>query len=146
MSSLAEQIAETVRVALTGTIAAVGSRVYRARQDVISREECPAIAIHLLNESAEPATLDDEVDECVLDLSVTVHVIGGSDAWETVADQIAVAIHPLVRAAVYPGNAAKPRKVNDQWEAVSGDGSPGERSLQYQFIYHRSASALDVSA
>jgi len=147
MSSLAEQIAETVRVALTGTIAAVGSRVYRARQDVISREECPAIVIELSGENTDNAESDGEVEGNVLTLSVAIHVAPGTGTvWETAADEIVVAAHALIRAASYPGAANPPQRQGRTWDAVSGDGEPGVCIVTYGFEYWSSATDLSTSA
>jgi len=147
MSSLAEQIAEVVRVALHNTIPAVGTRVYRARQDAIDRTECPAIVIESGNENTDNAEADGEVEANVLSLSVAIHVAPGTGAvWETAADELVVAAHALIRAATYPGMSGPPLRQGRTWEAASGDGSPGICVLTYRFDYWNNATDLSTSA
>lgn len=146
MSSLAEQICAAVASALTATIPAVGTRVYRAREDAISRDECPCIVVHSLAEFTEQADLAAETEQNTLSLAVHCHVAGGeAAAWETTADAIAVAAHALVRAATYPGNTGPPVRTGRRWEAASGDASPGAVVLSYDFTYFNATSGLDVA-
>lgn len=147
MASLAEQIAAAVHTALLGAIPAVGTRVYRAREDAISREECPAIVVITLSETADIAEMDATVDECSLTLGVDVHVAAGEAApWETAADTICVLAHGLVRAATYPGTSGPPQRIARTWTAESGDASPGICRLVYRFDYWTAAADLSAEA
>ena len=147
MSSVAEQIAETVRAALYNTIPAVGTRVERARQDVVTREECPAIVIELGGENTDNAEADGEVEGNVLTLSVAIHVAAGTGTvWETAADEIVVAAHALIRGATYPGNSNPPMRQGRTWDAASGDAEPGICTLTYRFDYWNNATDLSTSA
>lgn len=145
MASLAEQITAAVYTALYNTIGAVGTRVYRARQDALINGECPAIVITSGVEDPVIATLAADVMRCEFDLSIAVHVAAG-DVWETAADTLATLAHARFAAATLPGTAvswAGPLIVDD---AASGDDTPGVRTLTYTITHYRQAAALDAAA
>lgn len=147
MSSIAEQIAETVRVALHNAIPAVGTRVHRGREDAIGRDECPCITIACRGENTDNAEADAEVEGNLLTIEVAVHVAAGAaTVWETAADDIVTAAHPLIRAAVYPGTGGPPMRVARSWQGASGDASPGAVVLTYRFDYWNSTADLATFA
>ena len=145
MASLAEQITAAVYAALYNQIGAVGTRVYRARQDALINSECPAIVIASGVEDPVVATLAGDVVRCEFELAVGVHVAAG-DVWETAADTIATAAHARIAAASLPGSAvslAGPLITDD---ATSGDDIPAVRTLTYTVTHYRQAAALDAAA
>ena len=145
MASLAEQITAAVYTAIHNQIPAVGTRVYRARQDAVAPAELPAVLIASGVEESQPATLAGDVMRCEFDLSIAVHVAAG-DVWETAADTLATLAHARFAAATLPGTAvswAGPLIVD---EAVSGDDTPGVRTLTYTITHYRQAAALDAAA
>lgn len=146
MASIAEQIAEAVRTALYNNIVAVGTRVWRAREDAVDRSECPAIVVRLESERTEQADLAAETEQNALALTVAIHVADGeTDPYETAADAIAVSAHALIRAATYPGDTGPPQRIGRRWQGVSGDASPGLCEIDYEFVYFNATSGLDVA-
>lgn len=145
MSSIAEQITDAVFDALYNTIPAVGTRVYRARQDAITREECPAIVVEMGAEESSVATLAGDVSRCDLTVNVSVHVADG-DPWETAADTIATDAHALIAAATLPGTATSITGFLITMESQSGDATPGMRMHSYTVTYYRTFAALDAAA
>ena len=145
MASLAEQIAAAVYTAIYDQIPAVGTRVYRARQDAVAPAELPAILIASGVEDPQPATLAGDVMRCEFDLSVAVHVAAG-DVWETAADTIAVAAHARIAGASLPGTATALAGPLITDESASGDDTPAVRTLTYTVTHYRQAAALDAAA
>lgn len=145
MASLAEQITAAVYTALYNTIGAVGTRVYRARQDALINAECPAIVITSGVEDPVIATLAGDVVRCEFELGVAVHVAAG-DVWETAADTVAVAAHALIAGASLPGTATALAGPLITDESASGDDTPAVRTLTYTVTHYRQAAALDAAA
>lgn len=145
MSSIAEQITDAIFDALYNAVPAVGTRVYRARQDAIPREECPAIVVEMGAEESTVATLAGDVSRCDVTVNVSVHVADG-DPWETEADTVATAAHALIAAATLPGTATSITDVLITSEAQSGDATPGIRTHSYTVSFYRSFASLDAAA
>ena len=145
MASLAEQIAAAVYTAIHNQIPAVGTRVYRARQDAVAPAELPAVLIASGVEESQPATLAGDVMRCEFDLSIAVHVAAG-DVWETAADTIATAAHALIAGASLPGTATALAGPLITDESASGDDTPAVRTLTYTITHYRQAAALDAAA
>jgi hypothetical protein len=145
MASLAEQIVAAVTTAIYNQIPAVGTRVYRARQDAVPPAELPAILIASGVEDPQPATLAGDVMRCEFDLTVSIHVAAG-DVWETAADTLAELAHARFAAAVLPGTAVSWVGPLITDEAISGDDTPGVRTLTYTVTHYRQAAALNVAA
>jgi hypothetical protein len=78
-----------------------------------------------------------------LELAVEVHVQAG-EPWETAADAVATAAHAVVLGVALPGEA-RVVSMFQLDEAVSGDASPGMRSLNYAIEFFRSTAALDAA-
>jgi len=145
MASLAEQITAAVYTAIYNQIAAIGTRVYRARQDAVAPGELPAVLITSGVEDPQPATLAGDVVRCEFDIAVAIHVAAG-DVWETAADTLAAAVHAKFAAATLPGTAVGWVGPLITDEATSGDDTPGVRTLTYTITHYRQAAALDAAA
>jgi len=145
MASLAEQITAAVYTALYNTIGAVGTRVWRARQDALINSECPAIVITSGVEDPQVVTLAGDVSRVEFDFSVAIHVAGG-DVWETIADPITVSAHALIAALTLPGTATTLTGPVITDDSLSGDDTPAVRLLTYTVTYYRQAAALDAAA
>lgn len=143
---ISESIADTIVLALTGAIPAVGTAVERDREDAIARDECPRIVVTVVSDVPDVATIAGDVHECSLVVAVSIHVVGGATPWQAAASAIAVAAHPLIRGATYPAGVSDLVGPTGNYFAQSADGSPGVRTMTYQFTYFRSAAALDVAA
>jgi hypothetical protein len=143
MPSLAEQVVAAVTTALTGAVPAVGSRVFRSREDALVRGEMPALVVRTVSDNAETVSLDLAISRVQLELAVEVHVQAG-EPWETAADAVATAAHTVVLGLALPGQA-RVVSMFQLDEAVSGDASPGMRSLNYAIEFFRSTAALDAA-
>jgi hypothetical protein len=147
MSSVAEQLVEAVRVALYDEIPAVGVRVFRAREDGIPREECPAIVVHELFEEVTPTGISGAVSQVRATVEVRIYVLASSTLpWVSVADEIAVAAHPLIMAVTIAGRQVVVRLQSRQWEGDSSDGSPGVVTMTYDISYFIESAAIDQAA
>lgn len=142
-ASITEQLLEAVRVVLTSTIPAVGARVWRARQDEIARDECPAIVIHGVEEIDSIVQADGLATRVDLTVDIEIHVADG-DPWETAADAIAVPAHALLMAATLPADATIDGRTGSAF-AQGGDGTPAVRMLSYRASYYRQTHALDAA-
>lgn len=143
-AALSEQIVAAVQAALTGAIAAVGSRVYR-REDALAANELPAILLSSGVEDPQVVTLAGDVSRVEFDFSVAIHVAGG-DVWETIADPITVSAHALIAALTLPGTATTLTGPVITDDSLSGDDTPAVRLLTYTVTYYRQAAALDAAA
>lgn len=87
-ASKSEQIIAAMVSALTGTTG-VGGRIYRDRQEAISRAECPALVIEPAGEDHE-STLAPYTDSTLL---VIIHVLVNGAPTSTLADPTRVSLH-----------------------------------------------------
>lgn len=142
-ASITEQLLEAVRAALTSTIPAVGARVWRARQDEIARDECPAIVIHGVEEIDTIVQLDGLATRVEMTIDIEIHVAAG-DPWETAADAVAVPMHALLMAATLPAGATIDGRTGSAF-AQGGDATPAVRTLSYRASYYRQTHALDTA-
>lgn len=148
MASKAEQIAARVAALLLNTTDAV-ARVYRDREDALTREESPAIVVEIVDEDSTPLgggsgpfrpTLQTDAD--TLRLAVIVAVRGA--AWQTQADAVRVQVHALIVGdAALREVASDLRRDRCEWKAASADQPFGYAAQIYLFKYHTRASALD---
>lgn len=143
MPSLSEQIVAAVATGLSGAVPAVGSRVFRSREDALVRAELPALVVRTIADNAEAASLDLAVTRVSLEFAVEVHVQAG-DAWETAADAVATPAHAAVLALTLPGEARVLSSFSLD-DAASGDATPAVRSLTYTAEFFRSTAALDAA-
>lgn len=144
MASISEQILAAVKTALYNTIPAVGTRVYRARQDAIGRAECPAIVIEYGTEQCELAQLAGDAVRCEMEIEISVHVASAGE-WETDADAVAVPAHAAVMGAALPAGATIDGLAIVR-TAASGDATPAIRTHLYRASYFRAANALDLTS
>lgn len=136
-ASIEERIAVAVQSALltVAQIPEIGERVFRAREDAFSRDEGETINI-----SSDDQTLkifSTEIDDKELTLNVSIYVRG--DVWETLADIIAVQVHPRIMRRDYKGAdgivLTRVRLVDGDWTGQEGDQTPGKRTMKYAFRY-----------
>lgn len=147
MASISEQIATAVLTALLDEIPAVGARVYRAREEALTRTECPAIVVRSVSEDPTPISVANDVHEVVFRLSLEIFVHAESDeVWETLADAVAVPAHALLMAATLPAGVTNFAGPVATGFAQSADGTPASRTMVYECTFYRSATALDVAA
>lgn len=149
MPSKAEQIADRIKVLLTGATAAQ-DRVYRDREDAMTREESPALLVEIVDEDsralggASGLLSRNQVDEDTLRIAVTTCVRSAN--WQSVADGVRVAAvaaifaDPQLRAI-----AAEIARDRCEWRAQSADVPFGYAAQILRFRYHTRAHALDSS-
>lgn len=150
MASKAEQIAARVVALLLNTTAAA-ARVYRDREDALTREESPAVVVEIVDEDSTPLGGGSgpfrpllQTDADTLRLAVIVAVRGA--AWQTQADAVRVQAHALIVGdATLREVASELRRDRCEWKAASADQPFGYAAQIYLFKYHTRASALDSS-
>lgn len=144
-ASIEERIAEAVKTALLAAtqMPEVLGRVFRAREDALSREE--GETINITSDALAVKSLSTDVDDKELTLNVEIYVRG--DVWETLADAIAVQAHARVMGrgywAVDAIKLAQVRLVDGDWTSQEGDQTPGKRIMKYAFRYL--AMAADIT-
>jgi hypothetical protein len=147
MSSVGEQLVEAIRVALYDEIPAVGVRVFRAREDGIPREECPAIVIQELFEEVTATGISGQLSQVQMTVEVRVHALASSTLpWVSVADEICLSAHPLIVAVTLAGHQVDARLQSRQWEGDSADGFPGVVTMTYDIRYFMQSAAIDQAA
>lgn len=87
-ASKTERIIAAMVSALAGTTG-VGSRIYRDRQEAISRAECPALVIEPTSEEHTSSLLP-YTDSTLL---VDIHVLVNGSPTSTVADPVRASLH-----------------------------------------------------
>jgi hypothetical protein len=147
MASIAEQIA--ARIATLGAAVPALTGVYRDRDDAFTREESPALLVELVDEDTQPLgggrgpalALATERDE----LRVAAIVCVRGAAWQTVADDVRVALNKLVMVdAQLQALCANLRRDRCEWKARSADQPFGYAAQIYAFTTLTRAAALDV--
>jgi hypothetical protein len=149
MPSKAEQIAARIVALLMGATAAA-DRVYRDREDAMTRDESPAILVEIVDEDslalggAAGLLGRDRVDEDTLRIAVTTCV--RSAGWQTVADGVRVAAVSAIFADPQLRTlAAEIARDRCEWRPQSADVPFGYAAQIVRFRYHTRAHALDLS-
>lgn len=149
MPSRAEAIAARVAAVMLAGGTNAGSRVWRDRQDALTREESPAVIVELIDEDstahggAAHGIPGHARDADKLRVAVTVAVRGAQ--WQSVADAVLVQAHALLAAdgelrALTGGGLRRDRR---EWRPASADLPFGYSAQIYRSQYLTRASALD---
>lgn len=141
-ASIAERIAAVVQGTLASpAITGIGTNVFRAREDALTRED--GDMLNVVCDAEALRVHSDDLDDCELTLDVQIHVNG--DVWETKADAYAVQAHARIMACDYLGagiRLARVRRSDGDWSAEAGDQTPGKRTLKYAFRYFTFAADI----
>lgn len=128
------------------TIAGIGERVFRGREDGLTADECDAINITTGDNQTQP--FGDALDNNRLEINVAIHVRGHRD-WETQTDGYVRPIQQRILAYDWHGagiQLASIRMGDQNWSADAGAGSPAKRSLTFIFTFLTHADDLTRQA
>ena len=140
MASIREQILARLAAALTSA-APGGAKVFRARENSITRADAPAITVLFAGEADTP--ISQEVDKHVMRANLAIFVRG--DPWDSLTDAVATPMHLVVMAdAPLLALIQRIRKVSSEPEAEEADRTAGVLSCIYEITYLTRAS--DISA
>lgn len=149
MPSKVESIAARWTTILTGATAA-GTRVYRDREDAMTREESPAILIEIVDEDTTPLgggrpSFAGDVDEDKDRVAVIVCVRDAN--WQTVADQVRCQAHAVIAGdPTFLAMVASWRRDRCDWRPASTDVPFGYAAQVYLMKSLTRSHALDQPA
>ena len=139
--SLREQIIEAIKLALVNQTTAM-DRVFRSREEAITREETPAIIVR-------PDVEDDDTFSDVIvrnTLTVQVAIMTRGLVPDSLADSVAVAAHRIIVTDLNLASlVVKVRKTGSKWDFDEADSTAGTLLMMYQVTYLSKANDIAAS-
>lgn len=138
MSTKREQIIVAIMAALAGTTG-VDARIFRSREEALTREEAPALVV--MPDGEDPAEEVSGFVEKKLTIVVGVYVRG--DVPDQLADPVVESVHAKIMAATTLGGLAIDiSEGGTSWEMQEADQTAGFVNMRFVVWYRHQRATL----